>query len=311
MAQLIKLLDYVSRYESNPFHYPGQFIRLKQENWLRLNKEWEKEQMILAEQAAEEAKKEQPRFRWNPFAWKKNNERSETIRQGKSRTLPATETQLVQYFLNELYPFQLKWATTTLTETSYTDPKFNHDHQLKYFLQRFPDIYLLMYYPIFNVKNAPIDGEIILISPIGIDVIVLMEEHPTTEIIVSDDRMWSLQMGESTKSIVSPTISLRRTEQIIKGILNRYEINFPISKTVLSKTNHITYTSEPYQTSIVGKREYEAWFEQKRSLSSSLKNIQLRVIEALLIHCQTTSVQRPEWRREEQDSETIATFGDK
>lgn len=33
MAQLVKLIDYVTRYEVQPFHYPSQYIRLKQENW--------------------------------------------------------------------------------------------------------------------------------------------------------------------------------------------------------------------------------------------------------------------------------------
>lgn len=33
MAQLVKLYDYISRYETNPFHYPSRFIQLKQDNW--------------------------------------------------------------------------------------------------------------------------------------------------------------------------------------------------------------------------------------------------------------------------------------
>ncbi|ARI76757.1 hypothetical protein [Halobacillus mangrovi] len=33
MAQLIKLQDYISRYETSIYQYPSQFIRLKRENW--------------------------------------------------------------------------------------------------------------------------------------------------------------------------------------------------------------------------------------------------------------------------------------
>jgi hypothetical protein len=41
MGQLIKLADYISRYQRDAFHYPGQYIRLKQENWKSLVKKWE------------------------------------------------------------------------------------------------------------------------------------------------------------------------------------------------------------------------------------------------------------------------------
>src|SRR5690625_3594842 len=76
MAQLIKLRDYISRYETNPFHYPTQFIRLKQENWRKLVKAWQEEneaeleaerwQVAMQEGASRS-------FRWNPFRKRKKN----------------------------------------------------------------------------------------------------------------------------------------------------------------------------------------------------------------------------------------------
>ena len=33
MAQLIKLQDYVSRYEQDIYRYPSQFIKLKKQQW--------------------------------------------------------------------------------------------------------------------------------------------------------------------------------------------------------------------------------------------------------------------------------------
>lgn len=73
IAQLIKLLDYISRYETNPFHYPTQYIRLKQENWKKLSKEWEDEmeerqtQSIFEE---EEKKATFLEFKLEPFSKK-------------------------------------------------------------------------------------------------------------------------------------------------------------------------------------------------------------------------------------------------
>ena len=58
LAQLIKLRDYISRYEMNPYHYPTQFIRLKRENWQKLIDMWEQENMEQwkAEQEEKESK---------------------------------------------------------------------------------------------------------------------------------------------------------------------------------------------------------------------------------------------------------------
>lgn len=41
MAQLVKLQDYISRYQINLKRYPSQFVRLKQIQWERMKKEWE------------------------------------------------------------------------------------------------------------------------------------------------------------------------------------------------------------------------------------------------------------------------------
>lgn len=307
MAQLIKLLDYITRYESNPFHYPTQYIRLKQENWKKTLQLWEIENEKSSNQ-------NQPyhndnnngNFRWNPFAKKQQMEQEE--RESFERTLPITKKQLTKHFLNELYPFQLKWATSTISHVSFTDSKYNHDHTLKFFLQRFPDIYLLMYYPIFNIKKAPIDGEIILISPVGIDIVSLMNKNPYETIVASNERTWTIETENDVRKVLSPVISLKRTEQIVRSILNMHNIDFTITKTVLSQTNNFLFSTEPYNTSIIGKREYEDWFEKKRNLHSPLKSVQLKAMEVLLHHCQTTSVRRPEWETEDDTYTTPASF---
>ncbi|WP_413229413.1 hypothetical protein [Heyndrickxia sporothermodurans] len=41
MGQLIKLQDYISRYEMDPFRYPAQYVRLKKQQWQKLKLDWE------------------------------------------------------------------------------------------------------------------------------------------------------------------------------------------------------------------------------------------------------------------------------
>lgn len=306
LAQLIKLRDYISRYETNPFHYPTQFIRLKQENWRKLMEMWEQEneEQVKAQTKIKNAETPKPkvRFRLNPFKQQVKSRPEDTML--FKRNLPESKEHLRQYFLNQLYPLQLKWATSTLTHVSYTERDHFFDMELKYFLQHFPDIYFLMYYPIFSIKRAPVDVEIILISPVEIEIISVIDAQSKDAIIVSDDRSWSIEGERSESKIISPTIGLKRTESIVEGILQAYDLSYNIRKTVLAKDSHFLYTSEPYNVRLIGANKYKDWYDQKRSLSGSLKGTQLKVMEALLMHSLSNSVRRPEWERDKDEGDS-------
>ncbi|MEQ6378577.1 NERD domain-containing protein [Bacillaceae bacterium S4-13-58] len=259
MAQLIKLQDYISRYEIDIFHYPGQFIRLKQENWKKFNSMGELQEAYISE----EEKK--------------------------------------QYYLDALMPFQLKWASSTIREKSFLDYYYKSNPTLRYFLQRFPDTFLVMFQPIFLLKKAPVEGEIIIITPVEILCLTIIEFPEEVTIIAGDDRTWMQEKDNVRTPFLSPMISLKRTDVIIRSILNRYSINFPVRKLVLSQTNEIQYQTEPYQTKYIGKEAYPEWFKKIRTFKSPLKHMQLKASEALLMHCQTTSVKRSEWEEDDLD----------
>lgn len=307
MAQLLKLEDYISRYEMNPFHYPSQYIRLKRDNWNKVYSKWEKEneqERFFHEMG--HSFQEQSSFKWNPFQKKDIPFEEEFI--PFQRQLPRTKEELIRYFLDKLFPFQMKWATSTVSQISFIDSKYNDDQVLKYFLQRLPDIYLLMYYPVFLVKKAPIEGEIILISPIGLEIISLMNERSDATIVVGDDRTWAIETEDETKRIISPIIALKRTEQIVKSILNKNNLDFPIKKKIISQTSNFLYVEEPYNVRLIGQLQYEGWLKEKRMFSSPLKHEQLRVVEVLLAHCQTTSVRRPHWVEDDQSLSVLDDF---
>ncbi|WP_249872315.1 NERD domain-containing protein [Oceanobacillus saliphilus] len=223
--------------------------------------------------------------------------------------LPDTEAELKQYFLDKLFRFQMKWATSTVTETSFVNGDYYQDALLKYFMQRFPDTYLIMYFPIFAIKKAPIESEIMLISPIGIEIIHFLEKSPDTVIMAGDERTWTLEKGNEHTKILSPLIALKRSEKLVSSILSSYSIDFPIKKTVVSRTNSIVYATEPYNTRLIGQKDYADWFQEKRRLTSPLKNVQLKTAEALLKTCQTTSFKRAEWEAD-RDSESFGNVGE-
>ncbi|MFC4556744.1 NERD domain-containing protein [Virgibacillus kekensis] len=296
MAQLIKLQDYISRYEWNIYRYPSQYIRMKQDQWKKLHQVWLHQDKEESVEHSEDSSSAFDKFK--SFIKRNNDHTEELDNENEQPSLPESEDRLRHYFLDKLFPLQLKWASSTVTNVSFTDRSYYQDETLKFFLQRFPDTYLLMYYPIFNIKKAPIDGEIILISPVGIEIIYLIEANAHAKIVADEERTWLIKDEDKETKILSPMIALKRTDQIIRSILHTLNVDFPVKKVVLSRKNIIEFHTEPYNTKIIGKHAYEKWFNEKRNLVSPLKNTQLKAAEALLKNCQTTAVKRPEWEED-------------
>ncbi|MCT2535032.1 NERD domain-containing protein [Aquibacillus koreensis] len=297
MAQLVKLQDYISRYEKDIYHYPSQYIRLKKENWENLLQTWEQQKEERQIEHMEEVQ-ENNFYKWKRFFQRRENVESEAEESDSLLTIPHSKKELIQYFVDTLLPFQFKWASTTVSEMSFFDKAYYDDFTLKYFLQRFPDTYLLFYQPVFQLKNSPMEGDVILISPIGLEIIKIVEFNSTITLVPGVDRAWYKEENNVQTRILNPLLSIKRTEKIIRSILSKYDVDFPIEKVVLSRTNAIDFSSEPYHTKFVGKAQHEKWLQDKRLLVSPLKHKQLKVAELILRHCYTSSIHRPEWEDE-------------
>lgn len=47
IAQHIKLIDYFTRYDWGPYHYPGPFFRIKKDNWNKDYLPWQEASRIV------------------------------------------------------------------------------------------------------------------------------------------------------------------------------------------------------------------------------------------------------------------------
>ncbi|MGN8645848.1 NERD domain-containing protein [Gracilibacillus sp. HCP3S3_G5_1] len=303
MAQLIKLENYISRYQRDIYHYPSQFSRLKKENWERLKHLWLEQLQLKLEVENDDELKETNFSNWRSFFRRPSDEDEKETEENDS--LPASEKELKHYFLDTLVPFQLKWASTTINEMSFINQSYYQDFLLKYFLQRIPDTYLLMYFPVFQLKNGPMESDIVLISPLEIEIITLIEKPTNQTIIPNDGRLWFVEENNIQSKILSPLISTKRTETVIQSILKKYQLDFPIKKVVLSRTNLMKYYAEPYHTKYIDRNNHEEWLKQKQQLHTPLKHQQLKIAEALLKHCESISVKRPEWEQDEKADSII------
>ncbi|SDN03267.1 hypothetical protein [Sediminibacillus halophilus] len=296
MAQLVKLQNYISRYEKDIFHYPGQFSRMKKEKWNKTLEHWEAERHSSEQELERFQQTEQASMaKWRSLFSKQNKQEEIWSGEKEKPGLPHTKEDLKHQFLDRLVAFQLKWASSTVSQMSFLDRSFLQDQTLKYFLQRFPDTYLFMYEPVFTLKNSTMEGDIVFIQPQGIEIINLVENPAADTIFAKEERMWEITIQGNKERLLSPMLSLRRTEQVIKSILDLHQVEFPIQKTVLSRMNSIQSEHVPFRTRFVDKQGHDEWLQQHRQEVSPLKHNQLVVCKALLDHCQTVAVRRREW----------------
>ncbi|MEK4386915.1 nuclease-related domain-containing protein [Solibacillus sp. FSL W7-1464] len=328
MAQLIKLQDYISRYEIDLARYPTQFIRLKQNQWERIKYQWQTGGTIERwEHIEEEVQEEKKKSLFQKlFPFKKevdvieeeqediekvtiSNEWAveENLHQEEDTTLifepnlvytPKTLEELKKMFIDQFFHFQMKWASSTLREKSYVDPKFMRDTLLRSMLQTLPDNYLIFYYPILRVKKAPIELDIIIMTPTECLCITVLEQESQAVYIANSERFWLKKVGKNEKKVLSPLIQLNRMEKVVEQIFHQNDIELPIRKVLLTRNGYIDYPGTMYGVSFVDKRKFPEWMGQLARTVSPMKHMQIRGAQALLNTVQTTSFHRDIWNTE-------------
>ncbi|MFJ5768261.1 nuclease-related domain-containing protein [Psychrobacillus sp. NPDC093180] len=310
MAQLVKLQDYVSRYEKDLKRYPTQFIRLKKQQWERTKEEFEKGAFHNNWMDTEEEKIEEPEKKsFFSKLFHRNKEENTEIEEVNSISdeptplffepkivyEPQTKEDLKRMYLDQLFHFQIKWASSTLREKSYVDPKFMRDTLLRTFMQTLPDNYFLFYYPILKLKKAPIELDIMLVLPTEIVCIVMLEGQNLDAFIGSGDRFWIRKSGKEEKKVLSPMININRMESILLQVFKKEEIDLPIRKVILSRNGYIDYPGSSYNVQFVDSRTYGEWFLSLKNSPSPMKHMQFKAAQAILNLVQTTSYSRSSW----------------
>ncbi|WP_199425592.1 NERD domain-containing protein [Thermaerobacillus caldiproteolyticus] len=316
MGQLIKLQDYISRYETDVYRYASEFIRLKKKHWKNVKEAWERGEVNHYTPSLPDSTwdwiEEKPSFferMKNWFQRRSPEEKEESIEKEQDQeeelflsftTEPRTLDELKILFLEKVFQLQMKWASSTLKHESIVDKKFYYEEPLQYFLQRFPDTYLCLYKPVFLVKNAPVEGEIILLSPTMTWCMTFAEGEKDNIIIGSPERFWTEVTNRGEKRMLNPLMGLQRMEKIVRSIYEQHQIELPIKKVILNRYGYIDYRYAPSDVQLIDKRHYEQWFSSLRNLTAPLKHVQLKAASYLLRHCYSHYYERVEWHEEEE-----------
>ncbi|MBS4200053.1 NERD domain-containing protein [Bacillus sp. FJAT-49732] len=308
MAQLIKLQDYVSRYETDMTRYPAQYVRLKKQQWEKLKEAWEsgttqfenewlKQEISAEKQGIFNKLKQFFRREEETFVEEFDVQQEKT---DEDFAIPnilhaATESELKQQFLDHLLRFQIKWASSTIHEKSFVNEEYNYSERLQHFLQRLPDNFLLLYEPIFLLKKAPVEVEVILLTPTEIWCLAFIEDEEDAAYLGSNEHFWTKKLQSHEGKVLNPAMSANRMGKIIKQLFQLYEVELPIRKAIVSRNGFIDFPDVPGDLILLDKRTYEEWFQRMRNLASPLKMMQIKGAKALLDYCQTTSFRRPDW----------------
>ncbi|MCM3596612.1 NERD domain-containing protein [Metabacillus idriensis] len=311
MAQLIKIHSCISRYEMDIYRYQSQFLRLKKQQWQMIKLAYENNefQHFISRQTEtmDEAEGIEEKENFLSKVRNKFGKKEETL--SYDLTIPAADQQtdimelffhsvpqsmeeLKVKFMNHIFRFQMKWATSTIREKSYADASFYEDEKLHELLQKLPDQHLIMYHPVFKMKNTSIALDPILISPREIVCIHYLEgvQHDVFE--GSAERFWTVNPGDHEKKQLSPLISLNRTGTIVKQLLRERNIKLEIKKVLVCKNGFIEFTQAPYDVTIADKRNFNQWFQIYRDSSTPIKHDQLKAAEILLSQCLIDSFRR-------------------
>lgn len=311
MAHLVKLEDYVSRYQYDMYHYPSQFSRLKRERWSSLKREWEASSLHnnQAGNQSDEFPKKSLKGAFDIIKkWYKSDQHEQMVDMLEEGTYQFKYTSLPEMkatFLRELYEFQLNWASSTLREKSTMKKQFFYDETLKWLLQSFPDNYFVLYYPTVTYPKAKVQFDILLIGPTDIWCIVNLHGSENEIFQTFSERYWITEVREKEKKFVNPFLSLNRMSTIVKRILTDMELDMTVRKVVLSQKGYIDVDQKWSGATFLDQRNIKEWNEKMKSNSTPIKSVQLKFSQFLLGTCQTTSELRDDFEVEEEDINTF------
>ncbi len=255
MAQLIKLHDYISRYESDLSRYNSLFVRLKMRRW----------KAILEE---------------------------ESNRLGVTHLESEKVEELKQAYLDQLFSSQIKWASSTIKEKSNPLASLFTDSRLRCLVQRFPDTIFLNYNPVFQLKKAKVQMEVLMVTPSKLMCMSFLDGEEDALYIGSNGHFWQKKNKDKEMKVLSPVLSVRRMNHVARQIFQTTDTNLPIEKVVVAEKGYITHSNPPDDVLFIDKQDYETWLNELKTFISPMKMMQFRATKALLDRCAKIKVRR-------------------
>ncbi|WP_257351568.1 hypothetical protein [Pseudalkalibacillus decolorationis] len=290
MAQLLKLEDCISRYEADVFRYTGQYTRLKRDRWERVKTNWE--DRINSTVSSRDPQEPVDDKKW----WRKRSEQPEILLENfYIKADISSIEELKTQFMDEIFRFQLKWASSTLTEKSRLSHSTPSDSCLKFLLTELPDNYLLLYKPILQMKNAATQLDVILIGPDSVHCLVFIDISTDTIVTGTKGRFWSSVEAKQSQQMISPVPAIQRMNYFLDRCVNLTLLDLKVHYTLVAKEGIINNDTTPSYIKIIDQRTFKDWHLRLKRQPSPIKFKQLKAAKAIIEHGVSSSYKRPEW----------------
>ncbi|WP_088032968.1 nuclease-related domain-containing protein [Evansella clarkii] len=293
MAQLVKLSDYISRYETDIYRYPSRFVRLKKERWKRFSSEWGNSEVYLPEmdisfeQETEERKTFGQRLK-HLFLSKDDADEVEPAPPPGIKYKDKQELRAA--FMEDVFHFQLSWASSTISEKSEINRKYYYDHLLSFFVKELPDSYFIFYEPVLFLEKAPVDFDILILTPAEMWLITALPGTDKTVYKSFSNRFWEKKQGDRTEKLLNPGVALKRMKTVTEEILADNGLEIPVRTAVIAKNSFIDLPQLPgKRTKVIDKRNFASWKKEFTAATVPVKHHQLKIAETLLGQCLTNS----------------------
>lgn len=304
MAHLVKLEDYISRYENDIHEYPSQFIRLKRERWKRLHRLWAKanqrvgnglnmeedwfavENKDAIQQALQKLSRNHKKEQREPVKTNSGLDAEYEHLIGKSRA------SLHAFFYYKLLQSQLRWASSSSSEVSVVDSNYRYDSRLREILRMLPDNYMVFYYPVFKIQQADIQMDVLLLSPSELYCVTYVEAPVNTLFEVSSHRFWREFRSQNEHKRLNPLLAVKRMEDVARSIFQHNNVDLTVKKAVLFPDAFIDDSGYAGNAELLDHRAYEQWLGRISKPISPMKKEQFHAAKALLSKCKTKSISR-------------------
>ncbi|MFT8317287.1 MAG: hypothetical protein ABF651_03295 [Sporolactobacillus sp.] len=254
MAQLVKIMQCASRYQTDLLRYAHRFI------WLRNRR---------AEQ------------------WGLDQG------QAQARTLHPNDDRNKQEAFNDwLFEMQLKWASSTAEEQSQLPEEIEKQRWITELIREVNDLAFFFYRPVFLAKNAEIQLDSLLITSDTLWCILPIFGEEGSVFQEMSDRKWrEIRTGGSHERL-NPRIALKRTRQVIASFLKNYELEMDLNMVLYAPDSFIEFVEEDRHLICIDRRSKGDWHRELSQQSFLFKRKQFETVQKLLDHCQTEAVRR-------------------
>ncbi|SDH64708.1 hypothetical protein SAMN05192534_108135 [Alteribacillus persepolensis] len=312
MAHLIKLEDCTSRYEHDIQRYASQFTRLKRERWQQMKRDWKTAKEGGAVSGTEQNWLDEAETNFSmTVVWKRLKELFKRQNGNESQLWNTEGIESVYYkhktfeeikdmFYDDLFRAQLRWASSSFTHESFFRPQYKYDRTLRCLLRTLPDNYMVLYYPVFMAGKAPIEADVIVISPTEVYVITLLHGQSTSVFETTSSRFWYEYVHGERKKRISPMLALSRMNSIAHNILQGQDTLGRINEVVIAPLAMIDHKAQGTRVKMVDTRNITQWFDTMKKHPSPIKRIQLITAKRFLDYTRTTAFDRLNMEDEEE-----------